>query len=79
MHNQLFLLVNLNIFYSFLITIIHRCIFKISDVQNIILVLSGKGGVGKSSVSAHLALSLRDLNFKVCVLCINYQWHMMTV
>ncbi|KAG8181960.1 hypothetical protein JTE90_026900 [Oedothorax gibbosus] len=40
----------------------------IEDVKNIILVLSGKGGVGKSSVAAHLALTLRDLNFKVGLL-----------
>ncbi|GIX71893.1 cytosolic Fe-S cluster assembly factor NUBP2 homolog [Caerostris extrusa] len=40
----------------------------IEDVKKIILVLSGKGGVGKSSVAAHLALSLRDLNFKVGLL-----------
>ncbi|EPQ30158.1 uncharacterized protein PFL1_02274 [Pseudozyma flocculosa PF-1] len=31
---------------------------RLSQVRNIILVLSGKGGVGKSSVSAQLALSL---------------------
>nr|XP_042899740.1 cytosolic Fe-S cluster assembly factor NUBP2 homolog isoform X2 [Parasteatoda tepidariorum] len=37
-------------------------------VKNIIVVLSGKGGVGKSSVAAHLALSLRDLNFKTGLL-----------
>jgi len=40
----------------------------LEGVQNIILVLSGKGGVGKSSVAAHLALTLRDLNFKVGLL-----------
>lgn len=43
-------------------------IMGLEGVQNVILVLSGKGGVGKSSVSAHLALSLRDLNFKVGLL-----------
>ncbi|MCO5555657.1 hypothetical protein L7F22_009202 [Adiantum nelumboides] len=31
---------------------------RLAEVKNIILVLSGKGGVGKSSVSAQLALSL---------------------
>lgn len=31
---------------------------KLSKIKNIILVLSGKGGVGKSSVSSQLALSL---------------------
>ncbi|XP_054712766.1 cytosolic Fe-S cluster assembly factor NUBP2 homolog [Uloborus diversus] len=43
----------------------------LKDVKNIILVLSGKGGVGKSSVAAHLALSLRDSNFKVGLLDID--------
>ncbi|XP_035222626.1 cytosolic Fe-S cluster assembly factor NUBP2 homolog [Stegodyphus dumicola] len=40
----------------------------VTDVKNIILVLSGKGGVGKSSVAAHLSLTLRDLGFKVGLL-----------
>ena len=33
---------------------------RLSQVKNIILVLSGKGGVGKSSVSTQLALCLYD-------------------
>ncbi|KZT36597.1 cytosolic Fe-S cluster assembling factor CFD1 [Sistotremastrum suecicum HHB10207 ss-3] len=33
---------------------------RLSDVKHIVLVLSGKGGVGKSSVAAQLALSLYD-------------------
>jgi len=35
---------------------------RLGKVKNIILVLSGKGGVGKSSVSTQLALSLYDSN-----------------
>lgn len=35
-----------------------KIIRRLSNVKHIILVLSGKGGVGKSSVSAQLALSL---------------------
>ena len=31
---------------------------RLSNVKNIVLVLSGKGGVGKSTVSTQLALSL---------------------
>ena len=33
---------------------------KLSNVKNIILVLSGKGGVGKSTVSSQIALSLSE-------------------
>lgn len=35
-----------------------KIVRRLSQVSNVILVLSGKGGVGKSSVSAQLALSL---------------------
>ncbi len=34
---------------------------KLSNVKNIIFVLSGKGGVGKSSVSSQLALTLANM------------------
>lgn len=37
----------------------------IKDVKHIILVLSGKGGVGKSTVSVQLSLSLQYKGFKV--------------
>lgn len=38
----------------------HLINFIIDKVQHVILVLSGKGGVGKSSVTTQLALSLHD-------------------
>ena len=34
-------------------------------VKNIFLVLSGKGGVGKSSVSVQLAMTLYSQNYSV--------------
>lgn len=37
----------------------------VKDVKHIILVLSGKGGVGKSFVSVQLALTLREKGYKV--------------
>ena len=37
----------------------------ISDVKRVVLVLSGKGGVGKSTVAAQLALALTHNNQKV--------------
>lgn len=40
----------------------------IPGVKNIIAVGSGKGGVGKSTVAANLAVSLKNLNFKVGLL-----------
>jgi len=36
-----------------------------NEVKNIIVVLSGKGGVGKSTVSTQLALELRSKGFRV--------------
>lgn len=41
---------------------------KKPSFKKIIGVTSGKGGVGKSSVSLHLAFALRDLGFKVGIL-----------
>ncbi|KAM4631922.1 cytosolic Fe-S cluster assembly factor NUBP2 [Discoglossus pictus] len=41
---------------------------NLADVQNIILVLSGKGGVGKSTVSTEIALALRHAGKKVGIL-----------
>ncbi len=37
----------------------------VPEVKHILLVLSGKGGVGKSTVATQLALALRALNKKV--------------
>lgn len=37
----------------------------LEGVKHIILILSGKGGVGKSTVSTQLALTLKEKNFKV--------------
>lgn len=40
----------------------------LEQVQRVILVLSGKGGVGKSTVSTQLALTLKEQGFKVLIL-----------
>lgn len=37
----------------------------LENVRNVIVVLSGKGGVGKSTVSTQLALTLKEHNFSV--------------
>ncbi|QPG74425.1 cytosolic Fe-S cluster assembly factor cfd1 [Brettanomyces nanus] len=44
---------------------------SLKSVKHVILVLSGKGGVGKSSVTTQLALSLLNKGFKVGVLDID--------
>lgn len=44
---------------------------NLSNIKNIVLVLSGKGGVGKSSVTTQLALSLVHQGKKVGVLDID--------
>ena len=61
----------------------------LSDVDHVILVLSGKGGVGKSTVTTQLALGLVKSGKKVCLymtnmlytyesihmnLCIRHRW-----
>ncbi len=38
---------------------------RLSHIRNKILVMSGKGGVGKSSVAAYLAVALADRGFRV--------------
>lgn len=41
----------------------------LEQVKHVILVLSGKGGVGKSTVSTQLALTLKESGFKVKSIC----------
>ncbi|KAG0681207.1 cytosolic Fe-S cluster assembly factor cfd1 [Pichia californica] len=45
--------------------------FSLNRVKNVILVLSGKGGVGKSSVTTQLALTLASQNLKIGILDID--------
>jgi Mrp family chromosome partitioning ATPase len=37
----------------------------LESVKHVFLILSGKGGVGKSTVSSQVALALKESGFKV--------------
>lgn len=50
-------------------TSIFQDIMGIENVKHVILILSGKGGVGKSTVSCELAVALQELGHKVICLC----------
>ncbi|OQY32759.1 MAG: hypothetical protein B6241_10065 [Spirochaetaceae bacterium 4572_59] len=50
----------------------HKLIDRMNKIKNKIMVLSGKGGVGKSSVAATLALSLASQGNKVGLLDLDF-------
>lgn len=41
---------------------------NIGNIGNVLLVMSGKGGVGKSFISASIAIALKELGFTVAIL-----------
>ena len=42
--------------------------FNLSNIKNVIAIASGKGGVGKSTIAANIALALREDNYSVGLL-----------
>lgn len=44
---------------------IFLCCEMLEGVKHVVLILSGKGGVGKSTISTQLALALKESGFKV--------------
>lgn len=56
--------------YLFISSAIEEVKERMSSVKHKILILSGKGGVGKSTFTAHLAHGLAaDINRQVCMCC----------
>lgn len=39
-----------------------------NNIKNIIVIASGKGGVGKSTISANIAITIANIGFKVGLL-----------
>jgi len=50
---------------------------NLSSVKHIIVILSGKGGVGKSTVATQLALALRNEGNKVGIYYFNYHIYLL--
>lgn len=48
----------------------------LDSVKRVILVLSGKGGVGKSTVSTQLALTLKERGYKVFTQLYYFLFHL---
>lgn len=60
------LIIELVVVYHLLLKLIREDSRTMLVVENIILVMSGKGGVGKSTVATQLALGLSEQKYKVC-------------
>jgi len=50
----------------------HKFFAMLEGVKHVLLVLSGKGGVGKSTISTQLALALKESGFRVSIDAFSY-------